>query len=292
MANTSVELLNSPNSPRPNEPADSGSEADIEDDQGEEDHIQPSAYGKAFGIIKSGDYRESLQFISQHPSVLAERETDGLLIQAFDSQNAGKSDLARQYVHQALLLQYCRSLGKDGVALFFKRITTKDHQARKLFYDDVNSTYVRLRDRAAEMAKEREEEADTEAGGVEQIQLHAVNPGEKIAINIPAAGNAEEADARKVFETFPPGLQRSLESGSLDEVNKVLGKMSVEEAEEVVGQMGEYGMLSMEQGVIDATTDEGKAQMKEIEETGKMPGRQFEEELDGAPGPEEVEEMD
>ena len=39
--------------------------------------------------------------------------------------------------------------------------------------------------------------------------------------------------------SFPQGLQRALESGSLDEVNKVLGKMSVEEAEEVVGRLGE-----------------------------------------------------
>jgi cell division cycle protein 37 len=45
--------------------------------------------------------------------------------------------------------------------------------------------------------------------------------------------------ARQVFESFPPGLRRALESGSLDEVNKVLGQMSVEEAEEIVGQLGE-----------------------------------------------------
>ena len=49
----------------------------------------------------------------------------------------------------------------------------------------------------------------------------------------------KEIKARELFDAFPPGLQRALESGSLDEVNKVLGKMSVEEAEEIVGQLGE-----------------------------------------------------
>ena len=64
-----------------------------------------------------------------------------------------------------------------------------------------------------------------------------------------------------------------MESGKLDEVNKVLAKMSVEEAEEVVGKLSEGGMLSLEEGVIDATTEEGKKAMKEIEKTGRMPGK-------------------
>lgn len=60
-------------------------------------------------------------------------------------------------------------------------------------------------------------------------------------------------------------MQRALETGSLDRVNEVLGKMSVSEAEEIVEQMGSNGMLSMEQGVIDGTTEEGQAKLKELE---------------------------
>lgn len=48
-------------------------------------------------------------------------------------------------------------------------------------------------------------------------------------------------------------------------MNDILGKMSVEEAEEVVGEMGEGGMLSLEEGVIDGTTEEGKKKLKELE---------------------------
>lgn len=281
-SSTSVELLNAPKrSPatlQTSGTVDSGNEADVEDavpatstnitDDSSPHHA--TALGSAFGRIPSADYRASLQYISQHPTVLHERETDGLLLQAFDAQIASKPDVARNCVHQALLLQYCRALGQDGVALFFKRITTKDHNARKVFLDDVNATYARLRDRAVEMEREKAEEGE-ESGDVEQIQLHAVNPGQKIMINIPDASDPEEADARKVFETFPPGLQRALETGELDEVNKVLGRMGIEEAEEVVEKMGSCGMLSMEEGVIDATTEEGKQKVKEIEERGRMP---------------------
>ncbi len=49
--------------------------------------------------------------------------------------------------------------------------------------------------------------------------------------------------------------------------------MSVEEAEEVVQKMGEGGMLSLEEGVIDATTEEGRAKVRELEESGRMDGR-------------------
>ena len=98
-----------------------------------------------------------------------------------------------------------------------------------------------------------------------------------------------EIAAREIFDRFPPGLQRALESGSLDKVNEVLGKMSVEEAEEVVEQLGEGGMLSLEQGVIDGTTEEGREKLKELEaqaERDKKEGR------DGRPVEERVGELE
>jgi cell division cycle protein 37 len=215
---------------------------------------------------------------------LSERDTDGLLVEAFNKQMDGNDKYARQCVHQALLIQYCRQLGKDGVALFFKRIMTKGHQAQKLFLDDVQSTYHKIKTRAAEIARERAEQSSKV--GVEQIQLHVVDPNTSINIKVPPpiptdleAHSTEppptenEMQARRIFETFPPGLQRALESGSLDEVNIILGKMSVDEAEEIVGKLGEGGMLSLEEGVVDATTEEGQRLVEEISRTGQMPQR-------------------
>jgi len=72
-------------------------------------------------------------------------------------------------------------------------------------------------------------------------------------------------------------------------VNEVLGKMSVSEAEEVVEQLGEAGMLSLEQGVIDPTTKEGKARLEELEREGRE-GKQVEEV--GEPGGVEGEEIE
>ncbi|RDW59772.1 putative Hsp90 co-chaperone Cdc37 [Coleophoma cylindrospora] len=253
----------------------SGVDADVDeplDDDDDEAEVEASELGKKFGQIKMGDYQSCLQFISQHPEVLAERETDGLLVLAFNSAIAEKYDFARQCVHQALLLQYCRALGgRDGVGLFFKRITTQGHQAQKVFFDDVNSTFARIKSRSKEIEAQRAREEADGSGGVEQIQLHAVDPGTTINIQVPPAESEdpEVVKAREIFNAFPPGLRRALETGSLDEVNKVLGKMSVEQAEEIVAQLSEGGMLSIEEQIIDATTEEGQAALKEFEEQEK-----------------------
>ncbi|KAL4750873.1 hypothetical protein BDW72DRAFT_175150 [Aspergillus terricola var. indicus] len=250
--------------------------------------IQASALAKKFAKIDRNDYRALHQFISDHPEIVAEKETDGLLVEAFNSQMEGKETYARQCVHQGLLLQYCRSLGPDGISLFFKRITSREHQAGTLFRNDVNETYNKIKTRAAELAKDSS--ASNDPAGVEQIQLHAVDPNTKITINIPRSESNEpvEIEARKIFESFSKELQNALESESLDEVNKVLGKMSVEEAEDVVEKLGESGMLSLEEGIVDATTEEGRKKLEEIEAEGKK-GRQPEEV--GEPGG-DVTELD
>lgn len=237
---TQVELLN----PSFSSGAQSSKDAaNVDDDE----EIEASPAGKKFAEIKANDYSSSLQFLSQNPQILTERETDGLLVLAFDAALESKDDLSRQYVHQALLLQYCRALGKDGVGLFFKRITTKGHNAQEVFYKDVQDTYMRIRTRSREIIAERAKEGETE--GVEQIQLHAVEPGTVIQIQIPPA-NSEDPEIKKfreIFESFKPEMKKALESGKLDEVNKVLGDMKIDEAEELVGLFGEVCFLQQTQ---------------------------------------------
>jgi cell division cycle protein 37 len=116
----SVELLN-PGSLDKDHNAAISSDAAGGEDENEGDNIKPTKLALEFAKIKIGDYRACLQFVSEHPEIVTERKTDELLIEAFDSQLNGKDEYARQCVHQGLLLQYCRSLGSNGIALFFKR---------------------------------------------------------------------------------------------------------------------------------------------------------------------------
>lgn len=265
---TQVELLNPNFNSKPEEAGSSSKDTNDDDEE-----VEASPAAKQFAQIKAGSYSESLAFLGKHPEILKEKETDGLLIMAFDAQLSGKDDYARQCVHQALLLQYCRSLGRDGVGLFFKRIMTKGHQARDVFLKDVQGMYGNIRTRAAEINKQRAASGSglAEGEGVEQIQLHAVEPGTVINIHVPPENSAdpEDQEARKVFEAFSPEMKKALESGSLDEVNKVLGNMNVAEAEDLVGKFGEAGVLSLEQEIIDATTKEGQAEWNQLQEQGK-----------------------
>ncbi|KJZ72208.1 hypothetical protein HIM_08473 [Hirsutella minnesotensis 3608] len=258
---TKLELLN-PDFSMSGSPSSSkeAATADVDDEE-----VEASPDAKKFAQINANDYAKSLQYVSQHPHILTERETDGLLVLAFDAALERKDDFSRQCVHQALLLQYCRALGKDGVALFFKRITTKGHQAQEVFYKDVQDTYMRIRNRSREILAERAK--NPEAEGVEQIQLHAVEPGTVINIKMPQADSqdADEQRAREIFDGFPPEMKRALESGELDEVNKVLGDMKVDEAEEMVNLFGEANILSLEEQLIDTTTEEGRKQLEQLQ---------------------------
>ncbi|TPX14358.1 uncharacterized protein E0L32_005554 [Thyridium curvatum] len=257
-----VELLN-PNFSA-GQAQSSASTASAKDD----DEMEASPAAQRFAQIKTGDYQASMAYLSTHPEILTEKEYDGLLVLAFDASLEDRDDFARQCVHQALLIQYCRALGRDGVALFFKRITTQGHQAREVFYKDFEETYRKIKSRTVEINAQRARDAaEGKAEGVEQIQLHAVEPGTVINISIPPADSTDEGvkTSRDIFETFAPDMQKALETGSLDEVNKVLGNMSVEDAEELVGKLGDSGILSLEEEIIDATTEEGRAQLKQME---------------------------
>ena len=48
-----------------------------------------------------------------------------------------------------------------------------------------------------------------------------------------------------------------------------MGKMPIQEAESVVDKLGDGGLLSLEEGIVDATTEEGKKKLEEIEAEGK-----------------------
>jgi cell division cycle protein 37 len=113
---TEVELLNPG--------AGSSASNAANDDEGDDDdpaNVEISPLAKKFAHLRPNDYSAYLQFISENPQIVAEKETDGLLVEAFNSQMKGEEDYARQCVHQGLLLQYCRSLGPDGIKLFFSR---------------------------------------------------------------------------------------------------------------------------------------------------------------------------
>lgn len=148
------------------------------------------------------------------------------------------------------------------------RVIAGDPRATSVFEKDVKDTYAHLVERV------RISKAEESAAGGEQIQLVPENPGvsisfdlpdgpppEKLELEGPGFENVSVEDVRKalqmrwdVFTGFDERLQAALKSGSLEEVNKVLGAMSVPEAEEVVRLLDVAGILNFSgSGIRDET---------------------------------------
>ncbi|OCF37724.1 cell division cycle protein 37 [Kwoniella heveanensis BCC8398] len=236
----------------------------------EDDTFGPlSAAGRAFAQIPLGEFEKSYAFIQKDSSVLTEATHDSLLAEAFDAERRGDKGLAQRCVHQSLLVNYCRQLGKDGVGLFFQKMISRNPKSIEMFAQDFKQTYERIARRTVEMIAEEEA-----SGEREQIQLVAEDPNVKIGFNIPdgpppddlrlEGEGTEEMDIEQVkaflqrkweiFQSFDDKLKEALKSEELEQVNKVLGKMKVADAEQVVELLQEGGMLSFsEQGVRDMT---------------------------------------
>lgn len=152
------------------------------------------------------------------------------------------------------------------------RMIQKNPKSITMFNEDFQRTYNRIATRTQEILAE--EAAAGPSGEREQIQLVATDPNMTIAFNIPdgpppedlrlEGEGAEELDVEQVrawlqrkweiFEGFPPQFQDALRTENLHKVNKVLGNMTVSEAEKIVELLQEGGMLSFsEKGVRDMT---------------------------------------
>lgn len=95
---------------------------DDADDEDEEDEVGPlTPAARAFAQIPIGDFEKSYAFIQKDSSVLSSQTHDSLLAEAFDAERRGDKALAKRCVHQSLLVNYCRQLGREGVGLFFKK---------------------------------------------------------------------------------------------------------------------------------------------------------------------------
>ncbi|GAA5931810.1 hypothetical protein JCM3775_000048 [Rhodotorula graminis] len=268
---TVVETLNSPGVQAAAQAEDSGNSSDDADVPA----LTDSAL--AFSKLAPLDWDRVKQAISSDPTLLTEETGDALMVEAFTQAMKGTragEQRAQNCIEKALIGQYCRSLGRDGTALFFQRMVNANHQALRIFLDDVHKTTQRIVERAKVVAAERASKAASGEEGVEQIQLVASSPDVTISFEVPdgpppetleiTGEGADELDPVLVreflqkrwdiFESFPKNLKAALAEKSLDKVNKVLGRMSVEAAEEVVEQLQEAGILSFEQpGVIDKT---------------------------------------
>ncbi|THH07093.1 hypothetical protein EW145_g3629 [Phellinidium pouzarii] len=144
-------------------------------------------------------------------------------------------------------------------------MTAGDPRAEHVFQKDVEDTYAHI---VTRVKAANEEEAAT--AGEEQIQLVPENgdqtisfivpdgpPPEELRFEGPDADTIDMNEVRRmlqlrwdVFNGFSSDLKEALKSQSLEQVNKVLGRIKVDEAERVVGLLDSAGILNFAEGGI------------------------------------------
>jgi len=250
---TAVETLNSPSTP---------TKPKVNED-GLEELLPATA---KFGEISSDKLDEAFNYLMRHPFIVTEGQKDALLMSAFEHELAGHPDVARRVVWNSLLLQYCAVLGKDGVRLFFSKVVNADHPARQAFNQDVTQTYNHISSRCKILSAENE--AADQAGGEETIQLHTVDPNTELIITVPE----KDTDGWAIYEQFPANVRAAIESRSLDEINKVLAALSVEDAEDLVGKLSESGVLQVDTKIYEPQEwDEKKEQLTQQQQAPNPP---------------------
>lgn len=95
--------------------------SDDEDEDDDEEVPTLTDSAKRFVQIQPGNWELAYRAISSDPSLLKEEVDDAILVEAFEQAMKGKRKEAMACVHASKMLQYCRKLGRDGVALFFRR---------------------------------------------------------------------------------------------------------------------------------------------------------------------------
>ncbi|KDQ62490.1 hypothetical protein JAAARDRAFT_30390 [Jaapia argillacea MUCL 33604] len=271
VASSSSSTPSAPSSSKSAAPPTAAAAAD-EEEEGDVELPEMTPVLEAFSKLPLWAYQTSFEFIQAHRDVVVEGASDALLVNAFNAESKGQKKYAKQCVHQSLLLQYCEKLGRDGVGVFFRKMISGDHRAEGVFRKDVEDTYRHLVERVI-----KTKEAEANAPGVEQIQLVPENPTTSITFNVPdgpppsdlrlegpGTENLDVEEVRKalqmrwdVFESFSEELKDALKANSLDAVNKVLGGMKVEEAEQVVELLDVGGILNFAEGGIRDETGKG-----------------------------------
>ncbi|KAJ1718832.1 hsp90 co-chaperone Cdc37 [Coemansia erecta] len=189
---------------------------------------------------------DSYDFIRKNFSVVSERKSDQIMGQAFTAELAGKKQLARQYIHQALIITYILKMGSTGVNVFFSRVGSKG-QAQEMFFKDVESYYERIESRCKVIKSESEQEGDEHE--VESIQLQCDDPNAPIRISVPG-DSEEDAERRQLFEQLPEEFRDALREGTLEAINKVLATTPGPEAERLLGICGEGNFLVIDGEVL------------------------------------------
>jgi cell division cycle protein 37 len=121
---------------------------------------------------------------------------------------------------------------------------TPGHNAKKLFVDDVESTYKRISDRVKVLMAQDVEEAEAEkALGLKRVEAATQEDG---SLKLPREGDEEAVKRADAFDSLPFDLQRALLTQDVDDINSALQKIPQEDMERLMTIATGAGLIEVE----------------------------------------------
>lgn len=251
---TTVETINEPkpsvaSSASPQAPHPPAQETEEEEDEDEEDDTKLKDPGVAkFAAAKT--ITESFAIIQKYPYIVQSQHSDAILAAAFSAAYKEKPGFdVKQMVFQSTILSYCLTLsqgGKDGVALFFKRVADDmKSSAYQGFAADAQAMYDRIMARI-KVLQEKDRKDREEAIQRAQARLDAAKqPDGSYRWPIPADASEEDQKKAAIFDTFHKDLQLGLLIEDVDAINKHLSTLTREDGEALLKKIAEGGFLQI-----------------------------------------------
>jgi cell division cycle protein 37 len=193
------------------------------------------------------DLDDGFQFILQHPYIVTQQYSDEVLAYAFELEMDGQTKKCYNTIRQALILQYCALLGKDGIGMFFKKIRSSDVKAKEMFMKDWNDTYDRIKNRVVEIHKETKEKERQEEEYLQKRLELATQPDGTYALPLPENPTEEETDRCQVFARLPQKLQKGLLIQDVDLINESLSELDPKIAGELMEDAGRVGLIDLQE---------------------------------------------
>ncbi|CCF56888.1 hypothetical protein KAFR_0B05920 [Kazachstania africana CBS 2517] len=220
---------------------------------------------EAFGSIPFNEYKQMEQYLVNNMQIISEQQKDALMMKSFeyqmDDDDKEADTKTYQIIHQSELLGYIREIYdlkkistlnvnelKEVISMFFNKVifNTSNTKGKESFLQSVSAKFNHVKQRS-KIIREEQSAEEVNVEGVETIQLKSLDDSTELEVNLPDFSSKDANEIRKceVFNTLSVEMQEALKTQSLDKVNEVFAKMTIEDAENVLDIFNEAEIIGV-----------------------------------------------
>ncbi|CAI1829493.1 hypothetical protein SEUBUCD646_0B02900 [Saccharomyces eubayanus] len=227
----------------------------------EDDPMKLAEETEEFGKIHVNEYSKSQKFLLEHLPIISEQQKDALMMKAFEYQLHGDDMMTLQVIHQSELMAYIKEIYdlkkipflnpielSNVINMFFEKVIfNKDKPiGKESFLKSVQEKFLHVQKRSKILQQEEMDESNAE--GVETIQLKSLDDSTELEVNLPDfnSKDAQEMEKVKVFKTLlPEEMQQAIMTKNLENINKVFEDIPIEEAEKILEVFNDIDLIGI-----------------------------------------------